>query len=71
MTNRIQEIKEKVNKLSYYPSRGDVKLLLEKLEVAVGALEKISKNKTDDCVMYTMGCDCDEETIQALKEIRD
>ena len=32
------------------------------------ALSKISKNKTDDCEIYTMGCDCDEVAREALKQ---
>ena len=44
--------------------------LKEKLRVAVEALELISKNKTDDCNIYTMGCDCDEEAIKALTKLK-
>jgi hypothetical protein len=32
-------------------------------------LELISKNKTEDCDIYTMGCDCDEEAIKALARL--
>ncbi len=31
------------------------------------ALKKIAKNNTDDCEIYTMGCDCHEEAQAALK----
>jgi len=36
---------------------------------AIPVLEEISKNKTEDCNIYTMGCDCDLETITALKSL--
>lgn len=39
------------------------------LAIAKEALEKISKNKTDDCEIYTMGCDCDDEAKNALTKL--
>lgn len=42
----------------------------ERAKVLVDALELISKNKTEDCDIYTMGCDCDEEAIKALATYR-
>lgn len=36
----------------------------------VEALDLISKNNTEDCDIYTMGCDCDEVAIKALAAYR-
>lgn len=44
---------------------------LRKLDIAKKALELISLNKTEDCDIYTLGCDCDEEAIEALKQIEE
>lgn len=45
--------------------------LQKKLEIALKTLKLIALNKTEDCEIYTMGCDCDEEARQALKQIED
>jgi hypothetical protein len=31
------------------------------------ALEKIGRNRTEDCEIYTMGCDCHEVALAAVK----
>lgn len=43
--------------------------LQKKLEIALKTLNLIALNKTEDCDIYTMGCDCDLEAKQAIKEI--
>jgi len=43
--------------------------LQKKLAIAIAALKMISNNKSDDCEIYTLGCDCDEVSITALKQI--
>lgn len=45
-----------------------VKHLQAKVDRYESTLKLISKNKTEDCDIYTLGCDCDEEAIKALKK---
>ncbi|MCB0420658.1 MAG: hypothetical protein KDD61_06665 [Bdellovibrionales bacterium] len=50
-------------------SRTAVPQLVKALRECLITLELISKNKTDDCEIYTMGCDCDEECLRAIKKV--
>jgi len=60
-----------IEKSAYDAKRAEVEKLKADLAVEVEALAIISKNKTDDCEIYTLGCDCDEEAIKALTKIKE
>lgn len=46
----------------------EYRLRVEEINRLRAALESIAKNDTEDCEIYTLGCDCHEVAQKALKK---